>query len=84
MAPICLDKDVPLLTYDIATVCGFGAAAFKQSSQSHLYKTDIAIIDQKDCNAAFDSAITDNMLCAGGMIPNKRDACSVSFILSIV
>lgn len=76
--PICLERNVPIIPYDIATVCGFGAKKFKKKSTSHLYKIDIAIIDPQTCNASFADAITDNMICAGGMIANKRDACSVS------
>lgn len=75
---ICLERNIPIMTYDIATICGFGAPAFHQKSRSHLYKTDIAIIDQATCNRSFDYKITKNMICAGGMISSKRDACSVS------
>lgn len=75
---ICLERDVPVVPYDIATIAGFGANAFHTSSKTHLYSTDIAIIDQNVCNISFDYAITNNMICAGGMISNKRDACSVS------
>ena len=73
---ICLDRDAPVLAYDIATICGFGARAFRQKARSHLYETDIAIIDQQTCNNSFGNSITDNMICAGGMIQEKRDACS--------
>lgn len=74
--PICLEPDVPLYPYDIATVCGFGAKAFNQDVRTHLYKTDIAIIDQSLCNISFENSITSNMVCAGGMIQSKRDACT--------
>lgn len=75
---ICLERDIPVLPYDILTICGFGAKAFHQRARTHLYKTDIAVIDQDTCNKSFDDGITDNMICAGGMIAHKRDACSVS------
>lgn len=76
LSPICLEPDVPLYPYDIATVCGFGAKAFNQDTRTHLYKTDIAIIDQSLCNASFENSISGNMVCAGGMIQAKRDACT--------
>lgn len=76
--PICYERDIPVMSYDIVTIAGFGAKAFKKGSRSHLYKTDIAVIDQKVCNESFDDRITDNMICAGGMISHKRDACTVS------
>lgn len=76
VAPICLEPDVPLYPYDIATVCGYGAKAFNQHVRTHLYKTDIAIIDQTVCNDSFENSITKNMVCAGGMIQSKRDACT--------
>lgn len=76
--PICFEQDIPTISYDIVTVAGFGAKAFKKGSRSHLYKTDIAIIDERVCNESFDDRITDNMICAGGMISQKRDACTVS------
>lgn len=80
--PICYERDVPVVPYDIVTVAGFGAKAFKKGSRSHLYKTDIAVIDQKVCNESFDDRITNNMICAGGMISHKRDACTVSITTS--
>lgn len=73
---ICLEEGVDVLPYDIAQICGFGAKQFKESARSHLYATEIAIIDQHTCNRSFDNSITDNMICAGGMIARKRDACS--------
>lgn len=73
---ICLERDVQVYPYDIATICGFGSNAFHKKARSHLYKTDIAIIDVDICNSSFGNMITDNMICAGGMIANKRDACS--------
>lgn len=73
---ICLDRDVQVESYDIATVCGFGAKAFRQDVQTHLLKTEIAIVDHDFCNNVFDHSITDNMLCAGGMVESKRDACT--------
>lgn len=73
---VCLDPEVEALPYDIATICGFGSSAFRQKARSHLYKTEIAIIDSRTCNSSFANSITDNMICAGGMIANKRDACS--------
>lgn len=76
VATICLERNIPILAYDIATIAGFGASAFHESSKKHLYTTEIAIIDQGICNVSFSDAITDNMICAGGMISNKRDACS--------
>lgn len=76
MGVVCLEPNLPLLAYDIATICGFGSRAFHKRTRSHLYETDIAIIDQRVCNASFGGMITKNMLCAGGMIANKRDACS--------
>lgn len=80
---ICLKRDIAVVAYDIATIVGFGANAFQTSSRKHLYTTDIAIIDQNVCNASFENAITANMICAGGMISNKRDACSVSILIII-
>lgn len=73
---VCLERGVPVLAYDIATVSGFGAKKFHSKVRNHLYETDIAIIDQATCNKSFDGVITKNMICAGGMIANKRDACS--------
>lgn len=73
---ICLDPNVELWPYDIATICGFGSKAFRQKARSHLYETEIAIIDSNTCNSSFGNQITDNMICAGGMVANKRDACS--------
>lgn len=73
---VCLEPEVEALPYDIATICGFGSKVFQQETSSRLYKTDIAIIDQRTCNSSFDNTITDNMICAGGMIANKRDSCS--------
>lgn len=81
--PVCFERDVPVDPYDIASICGFGAKAYKKDSSTNLYKTEIAIIDQKTCNQSFDNAITDNMICAGGMISRKRDACSVSKTITI-
>lgn len=78
VSAICFERDVIVEPYDIATVAGFGANAFHEKSRHHLYKTDIAIIDQRVCNESFNYKITNNMLCAGGMISNKRDACTVS------
>lgn len=75
---ICFERDVDVEPYDIATIAGFGASSFREHSQTHLYKTEIAIIDQRTCNESFDQKITDNMICAGGMISRKRDACTVS------
>lgn len=80
---ICLERGVPVLPYDIVTICGFGAKAFHEKARTHLYKTDIAVIDQYTCNKSFDDGITDNMICAGGMIAHKRDACSVSIVIII-
>lgn len=80
--PVCYEEDIPIIPYDIVTVAGFGAKAFKKGSRSHLYKTDIAIIDERVCNESFDDRITDNMICAGGMISHKRDACTVGVYLS--
>lgn len=77
VVPICIEQDIPLLTYDIATVSGFGSPAFNQKSRLHLYSTNIAIIDHKDCNDSYGGGITDDMVCAGGMVPGKHDACSV-------
>lgn len=76
VAPLCLERDVEALPYDIASICGFGAKTFRGRSRTHLYETDIAIVDQKTCNKSFDYEITDNMICAGGMFAHKRDACS--------
>lgn len=73
---VCLDPDTPVWPYDIATICGFGAKGFHQKARSHLYETDIAIIDSNTCNSSFGDAITNNMICAGGMVQDKRDACS--------
>lgn len=73
---VCLEQDEQVLPYDIATICGFGSRAFHAKTRSHLYETEIAIIDRHTCNRAFGGMITDNMICAGGMIANKRDACS--------
>lgn len=73
---VCVNRDMVLLPYDIATICGFGSRAFHEKTRSHLYETEIAIIDKNTCNKAFGGMITDNMICAGGMIANKRDACS--------
>lgn len=73
---ICLERDVGIYPYDIATICGFGARAFHEKARSHLYQTDIAIIDPDTCNSSFGNQITQNMVCAGGMVANKRDACS--------
>lgn len=76
VGPICLEQGIDVVPYDIATICGFGASAFHQKARTHLYKTDIAIIDTNTCNSSFSNAITENMICAGGMIEKKRDACS--------
>lgn len=76
VSTVCLEREVDIEPYDIATICGFGAKAYRQRARTHLYQTDIAIIDQARCNESFDNAITDNMICAGGMIARKRDACS--------
>lgn len=76
VATICLSPQIPILPYDIANICGFGSRAFHAKTRSHLYETQIAIIDRKTCNRSFEGAITRNMICAGGMIANKRDACS--------
>lgn len=76
MGVACLEPSLPLLPYDIATICGFGSRAFHERTRSRLYETGIAIIDQKVCNRSFGGMISKNMLCAGGMIANKRDACS--------
>lgn len=73
---ICVEPNVSMEAYDIATICGFGANAFHKGIRSHLYKTDIAIVDQSVCETIFDNSITPNMVCAGGMIENKRDACT--------
>ena len=73
---VCLEPNLEVQPYDIATICGFGSRAFHERTRSHLYKTDIAIIDETVCNRSFSGMITDNMICAGGMIANKRDACS--------
>lgn len=73
---ICVESGVPVLPYDIATICGFGASKFHTKARTHLYETDIAIIDQNTCNDSFSGSISKNMICAGGMIANKRDACS--------
>lgn len=73
---VCLEPSLDLLAYDIVTISGFGSRAFHEKTRSHLYETDIAIIDQVVCNKSFGGMITENMLCAGGMIANKRDACS--------
>lgn len=73
---VCLEPSLEVLPYDIATICGFGSRAFHEKTRTHLYETDIAIIDQRVCNRSFSGMITDNMICAGGMIANKRDACS--------
>lgn len=74
--PICFEPGIPVLPYDIASIAGFGAQSYKQQTTTRLYQTDIAIIDRDLCNRTFDGKITTNMICAGGMIPNKRDACS--------
>jgi len=73
---ICLDPSIKIYPYDIATICGFGARAFQERARSHLYETEIAIIDQRTCNRSFGYAITKNMICAGGMVQDGRDACS--------
>lgn len=73
---ICVESGIPIIPYDIANICGFGASKFHNNARTRLYETDIAIIDQKTCNESFDGAISKNMICAGGMIANKRDACS--------
>lgn len=73
---VCLERDIPIIPYDIVTICGFGASKFHRRIRSHLYETEIAIINQTTCNRSFSGAITENMICAGGMIANKRDACS--------
>lgn len=74
---ICLERNVSIVPYDIATICGFGAKAYHEKVRTHLYKTDIAIIDRSTCNESFSYKITENMICAGGMIASKRDACQV-------
>lgn len=74
--PICYEPGIPVLPYDIATVAGFGAKNYREPTEARLHQTDIAIIDRGLCNKSFDEKITNNMICAGGMIPNKRDACS--------
>jgi len=79
---ICLERNVPVVPYDIAIICGFGSTRFHQKARTHLYSTEIAIVDQRTCNASFSNTITENMICAGGMVAHKRDACSVSLILN--
>lgn len=73
---ICLERDTMLEAYDIATVAGFGAKAFRKDVQTHLFKAEIAIVDHQTCDNSFEHSITDNMICAGGMVPSKRDACT--------
>jgi transmembrane serine protease 11F len=73
---VCLSPMIPILPYDIATICGFGSRAFQARTRTHLYETQIAIVDKRTCDRSFDGRITKRMICAGGMIANKRDACS--------
>lgn len=73
---VCIERDIQIESYDIATVCGFGAKAFQKNVQTHLLKADIAIVDHNTCDESFDHSITDNMICAGGMVDKKRDACT--------
>lgn len=81
---ICLERDMAIYPYDIAEICGFGAKAYNGESRSHLYKAEIAIVDQSICNRSYEYTITENMICAGGMIANKRDACTVSFRVDVI
>lgn len=73
---VCLSQNIPILPYDIGTICGFGSRAFQAQTRTHLYETQIAIVERRTCNRSFEGAITNNMICAGGMIANRRDACS--------
>lgn len=78
VAPICLERGIAIPTYDIVTVSGFGAPAFGEDSNLRLYSADVAVIDPQTCNRSFDYTISPSMVCAGGMVRNGRDACTVS------
>lgn len=43
-----------------------------------LQKAQVGVIDQSDCQRAYGTELTNNMMCAGSM-EGVRDTCMVSF-----
>lgn len=66
-----------------ATAFGWGALSEGGSLAEQLQAVDIAIVSREECNAAYNSSITDRMMCAG--VPGGgKDSCQVSENISFL